>query len=244
MRTTTHAIVLHTIPYSETSLIVKAFTEQFGAVSLIVGGVKGGRGRMHSNLFQPLSLLEMTLSGRHGATMQRITDASFSPPFATLHNDLVKSTIALFLAEIMYRSVREEVSNPALFGFVHHAIQIFDLIPTGSTGLARFHLHFLVQLTRHLGFFPHGDFRQGQSLFDLQEGTFTTVLPRHPEWMEVTCAQLLYKMMNGSLDDLQQLNIPHQLSKSLLHSLIRYYELHVTQGHPIVSYKILEEVLA
>lgn len=244
MRSTTRAIVLHTTPYSETSLIVKAFAEQSGAVSLIVSGVKGGRGRMHSNLFQPLSLLELTLSGRHGATMQRITDASFSPPFTTMHNDVVKSTIALFLAEVMYRSIREEAPNPTLFGFIHRAVQILDLIAPGSPGLARFHLHFMIQMTRHLGFFPHGEYKSGQSLFDMQEGTFTTAVPRHPEWMEVAQSQILYRMMTGSFDDLQPLSIPKALAKSLLHSLARYFELHVTQGHPIVSYKVLEEVLS
>lgn len=241
MRTKTRAIVLNTVPYSESSLIVKAYTEELGQASFIVSGVRSGKGKFHPNLFQPLSLLEIIATGKPGQSMLRITDAQLSPPFTGIPTDIVKSTMALFLAEVIYRSIREEEGNPAMFGFIHNAIQILDLAPAGYS---RFHLFFMVQLTRYAGFYPNESGSGRQPYFDLHEGRFTSSSPLHPEYTDQAISDVLRSLINATFDNFHELTIPSPTARVAMNTLIRYYELHLTHGREIISHKILEEVLS
>jgi DNA repair protein RecO (recombination protein O) len=111
MNSKTRGIILQTTNYSETSLVVKIYTEQSGLGSYIVSGVRSRNSRFKSNLFQPLSLIDMVASGKPGQSMKRITEIQLSPPFSGIPGDIIKSSIAIFLAEVIYRSIREEASR-------------------------------------------------------------------------------------------------------------------------------------
>lgn len=240
MRAITRAIVLNTTPYSESSLVVKAYTESSGLRSYMVSGVRSGKGKFHGNLFQPLTLLEIVTSGKPGQTLGRITDASLSPPLSGISGDISKSTMAIFMSEVIYRSIREEENNPVLFGFLHNAIQILDL---ARHDYSRFHLYFMISLTRYTGFYPHGIWQGSETIFDLREGVFTEILPTHPEYTEGSVSAAIWKLTGCSFENYHEIGIPAPVARVMLHALVRYYELHVTQGKKIVSHKILEEVL-
>jgi DNA repair protein RecO (recombination protein O) len=241
MRTQSRGIVLHATEYSETSLVVKIYTEEKGLGTFIVGGVRTKKSRYNSTLFQPLSLVELVASGKPGQTMQRITEIHFSPPFSGIPSDMIKSTIAIFMAEVIYRSIREEEPNKALFHFLNSSIQILDL---HQGNCSRFHLYFMTQLTRHLGFYPQGTFHKGRSIFDLREGTFTDRLPSHPDYTGVAESELLASLLTCSFENYTSVAIGGAASKSLLSALVTYFELHQTHGNPIRSHRILEEVMS
>lgn len=241
MKIKTRGIVLHSTQYSETSLVVKIYTEDRGLASFIVGGVRSKNSRIKSNIFQPLSLVELVASGKQGNTMLRITDIQLAPHFIGIPSNLVKSSIAIFLAEIIYRSINEEEPNPNMFGFIHSGIQILDVSPHSCS---RFHIHFMIQLSRYTGFYPNGTFKHGTGLFDLREGTFTDRLPTHPDFLENHTASLLWEFMNRTFENFHDINITRETAQKLLNSLVYYYELHLTQGKTIHSHKVLAEVLA
>src|SRR6186713_1320642 len=117
MNSKTRGIILQSTNYSETSLVVKIYTEQGGLGSFIVSGVRTRNSRFKSNIFQPLSLVELVTTGSSSQSMKRITEIQLAPPFSGIPEDIVKSSIAIFLAEVIYRSIREEEPNPSLFGF-------------------------------------------------------------------------------------------------------------------------------
>jgi DNA repair protein RecO (recombination protein O) len=240
MKDITRAIVLNTTPYSESSLVVKAYTENSGLRSFIVSGVRTGKGKFHTNLFQPLTLLEIVTSGKPGQSMHRITDASLAPPLSGISGDIAKSTMAIFMSEVIYRSIREEEHNTGLFGFLHNAIQILDL---ARHDYSRFHLFFMIHLTRYAGFFPHGIWQNNKTIFDLREGVFCESLPSHPEYADGAVCETIWKLMGCSFGNYHEAAVPAPVARITLHALIRYYELHVTQGKKIVSHQVLEEVL-
>ena len=240
MKAITRAIVLNTTPYSESSLVVKTYTEISGLRSYIVSGVRSGKGKFHSNLFQPLSLLELVTSGKPGQSLYRITDAALSPPLSGISGDISKSTMAIFMSEVIYRSIKEEEHNPGLFGFLHNAIQILDL---ARHDYSRFHLYFMISLSRYTGFYPHGVWQGSKTVFDLREGVFTVSLPAHPEYAEGAVAEAIWNFMGKTFENYHELSLPAPVARVLLHALIRYYELHVTQGKKIISHQVLEEVL-
>lgn len=240
MNKNTRGIILQTTNYSETSLVVKIYTEQSGLETFIVSGVRSKNSRFKSNIFQPLSLVELVASGKAGRSMKRITDIHLSPPFSGIPGDVVKSSIAIFLSEVIYRSIREEEANPTLFGFLHNSIQILDL---SHENCSRFHIYFMIQLTRYLGFFPHGACNTPFSCLDLKEGVFTDSLPSHLYVLNHENSMLIYKMMNAGFDNYRDIVIPAGQLKILLDALVTYFEIHHTHGNPIRSHTILGEVL-
>jgi len=234
-------IILTSTNYSETSLVVKIYTEQAGMGSFIVSGVRSRKSRFSSSLFQPLSLVELIASGKPGQSMKRITEIQLSPPFSGIPHNMVKSTIALFLSEVIYRSVKEEEVNSSLFNFLHSSIQILDL---NQKNCARFHLFFMIQFSRYLGFYPNGLYIKGISYFDLREGLFKSNYPTHADFLNPQQTVVLYEFMNKSFDNFHDLELPKEISKRLLHSLVTYFEIHQTHGSQIRSHKVLEEILS
>ena len=240
MNQKTRGIVLHTTNYSETSLVVKIYTEQGGMGSFIVSGVRSRNSRIKSNLFQPLSLVELVASGSPSGSMRRITEIRLSPPFAGIHGDIVKSSIALFLAEVIYRSIREEEANAVLFEFLHNSIQILD-VSHGNT--SRFHIYFMIQLSKHLGFYPQGIPVKDSGYFDLKEGVFCTSMPPHTYFLDQDLTGCLYRIMTAGFENYQSVEMNPVSVKALLKALVVYFEIHHTQGSSIRSHTVLEEVL-
>ena len=239
MNSHTRGIVLHTVEYSETSLIIKIYTEQFGLVSYIINGVRSKKGKIKSNLFQPLSQVELTSSGKPGNNLQRITDICLSPPYTDIPVSITKSSITLFLSEIIYRSIREEEPNRRLFEFISSGLMILDV---SSGNISRFHFYFMIQLSRYFGSFPHGTYAIG-NFFDLREGIFTEQIPMHADIVEPQPAKSLWEFMNRTFENYSELKISDDLARDLLEALVQYYELHFTHGQQIRSHKVLKEIL-
>lgn len=240
MSNKTRGIILHTTNYSETSLVVKIYTESSGLSSYIVSGVRSKNSKFKSNIFQPLSLVELVASGKPGQSLKRITDIQLSPPLSGISGDIIKSSIAIFLAEIIYRSIREEEPNSNLFGFLNNSIQILDVC---QDNCSRFHIFFMIRFSRHLGFFPHGDCIPGITIFDLEEGFFTRNYPSHGRYLDFQHADLLFRLMHSDFENYRDIAISMNEMKILLNSLVTYFEIHHTHGSLIRSHKILEEVL-
>ena len=148
--TTTRAIVLNHLRYGDNSLIVDLYTENMGRQTIFVQGVFKKKSAVRSALFQPLHLIETDLHYRANRQMQRISNVQIYYPFINIPYDPKKSCIALFIAEILYKTLKEEEANSELFDFLLHAIQTLDL---NDSGTANFHLLFLVHYSRYLGFY-------------------------------------------------------------------------------------------
>jgi DNA repair protein RecO (recombination protein O) len=237
----TRAVVLDVTPYSEASIILKAYTAEHGLQSFLVNGVRKQKARFAANLFQPLTLLEIVAYHRKSGGLHRVAEVNLSPPLVHIPYDTVKTTIALFLAELIYRSVREEERNPELFGFIDHSVQMLDLHPHTAS---RFHLVFALQLTRYLGFFPGGSYGAHAPFFDLREGLFCEMRPPHPYVLDPEAAARLYALLQVDLDGVDGIALSAAERKSLLDAIILYYELHHTQGFSIRSHGVLSELMA
>ncbi|TND10600.1 MAG: DNA repair protein RecO (recombination protein O) [Bacteroidetes bacterium] len=236
----TRGIVLHTIPYSDSSLIAKIYTEQFGLQSYIVSGARSKRGKAKGNLLQPLMQVELVVQHKAKSRLQRIMEIGCKAPYRHIHEDIVKTSIALFLAEVLYKAIREEEKNPGLFEFLSHSLQILDL-ETGSCH--NFHLCFLLQLSRYLGFFPHSAESPAHKIFDLQEGVFRATEPHHPYFLEPELGEKLLRLMQTNYENMQEFTIGNLDRRRLLERLLWYYEMHLENMRDVKSHKVLEEVM-
>lgn len=233
-------IVLHTVNYSETSVIAKIYTDLFGVQSYMLNGVRKQKSKLKAVLLQPLTIVEFIAHQKENRDIHRITEISGSPSFTNIPYDITKSSIAFFISEILYKCIREEEADDKLFSFLENHIQLLDQT---QENCKQYHHYFLMQLTKHLGFFPHGEFNEQQTVFDLREGVFMEYFPPYPEFVTGTPAQFLFQMSNVDFENHHVIDMKNEERRVLLQTILRYYELHALHGSKINSHKVLEEVL-
>jgi len=236
----TRGIVFRTIRYSDSSIIVHVYTELFGLRSYLVNGARGKKAKVKASIFQPLAILEMNVTNREKSTMHRISDLVAAHAWTTIPYDIRKSSLLLFLNEMLYKSIKEEEANPALFEFISHALQILDL---SHESTANFHLVFLTQLANLLGFSPHGVFSEDSSYFNLTEGNFQSHAPSHAHFMSPDTAKVFSEVLHVNFETGHTLLITSRQRRDLLRKIIEYYQLHIASVKEIKSHIVLEEVM-
>lgn len=236
---TTDGIVLSTVRYSDSSVIAKIYTEQSGLASFMVRTGSGKKALTKLALLQPLSLVELTYKSDHRKGIHTPRTLERSSGLNSIPFDTVKTCIALFMAEIIARSIHEEEQNQRLFLFLQNAILMLD----GSTeSCSNFHLKFMLEFSSHLGFYPHHF--NGETHFDLYEGEFCNTQPIHAHYTEGTATAKLAEMMGIAMSEHHTVQMGGALRRTLLQKLIDYFRLHLDGMKELRSHKVLEEVLA
>lgn len=232
-------IVLHTVKYGENALIAYVLTDRFGRQNYLIRGIRSTKGKgSKAALFQPMFLLEFEGSENPRSQLHGMKEIRLSVPLQTVPFDVRKSTIALFMAETLYRLVRETEPNQPLFEFVRDSVLNLDTLERGT---ANFHLWFLVRLSAYLGFQPGNEYTDGD-WFDICEGCFTPALPSHRMAVSQPNARLLDRLMNTSAQHLASIELPRQQRADFMNSLLTYFGYHLDAVHHIRSLGILREV--
>ena len=151
MVTKTRGIVLHYLRYRETSLLVTIYTAELGIASYIENGVRSAKAKHKMALFQPTTLLDLEVFHKPGKGLHRISEAKCYFPYRQIPFDIAKSSIALFLSEILSKVLKEEESNVPLFDFLEDSFQFLD---RATAHYENFHIQFLWNLSIFLGFNP------------------------------------------------------------------------------------------
>src|SRR5258705_1073932 len=118
----TRGIVLHTLKYSETSVITKIYTEKLGLQSYIVKGVRAAKSKSKAAMLQPLTLLEMEVSHRENKQLQFIKEFRRAFIYQSIPFDTLKSTISFFLLEVISKAIREHEPNNEMFEFIYDSL--------------------------------------------------------------------------------------------------------------------------
>ena len=134
------AIVLHSIKYKENSSIVYLYTNGFGRQTYLINGLRSSKGKTKVNLFHSLFLLDIEAYHNPKSDIQRLKECQLTVPLQSIPFTLTKSSLALFISELLYKVIREEEPNTDLFDFLYHSIMMLDQL---EDGVANFHLHFL-----------------------------------------------------------------------------------------------------
>jgi len=234
----TRGIILHTTRFGESSLVVHCYTEQYGRQTYMVKGVRKSRKTNRSNLFQPLFILDFEVYHKESRDMQLVKEVSRPFPLNSLPYELTKSTQAIFIAEVLYRVVREEEPNPVLFQFLLHSIQYIDAMEEAAPD---FHIVFLFQLSRHLGFFPQNNKDAGHRSFDLGSGRFEGYV-RDPELeLDSELSDLWCSYIESDYKNMEALESAGTRRQEILEFLVKYYQLHVDGMGRIRSLEVLHD---
>jgi len=237
----TRGIVLHSVRYSETSLVVRIYTETTGLQSFLIKGVRSARGTFRAAQFQSLSLLELVIYHKEKPGLQSIREARVVHPLHTLAGDIRKQSIGIFLAELLYRSIREEEANPQLFEFLWHALQLLDSL---EGNCAAFPLVFSLHLSRYLGFYPQDNYSGQHRFFHLREGNFQTLFQSTAESLDESGSFQLHRLLGIRLEEVHLATIPAPVRNDLLEDILRFYRLHLPGMPELNSHHVLHTVLA
>ena len=232
----TKAIVLTSLKYGDSDLIVKCLTLE-GVKSYMLKRIFGSKSKkVKLAYFQPLNLLELTANHNQKGRLNSIREVRSYYLHQSVSVDIQKQSIALFLAEVMSSSIREGESDAALFAFVETALIWLDT----NDNTANFHLLFLFKLTRYLGFNPDVS-DSDQSYFDLMEGSFSKSRPLNP-YIEKEKLVLFKSLIGINFDALHRLRWNAQKRQVLLEVLLSYYAFHLEGFKEPRSLNVLKDV--
>lgn len=237
MQVKTRGIVLSALRYQEKSLIVKCFTEADGLKSYFVRDAFSGKKTVSKiAYFQPLTILDIVATHKNKGTLEYFKEVKLGRPYSTINADIRKTTIALFLSEMLHHSIREEERNESLYHFLETALLWLD----SHDDIANFHLVLLLEVSKFLGFYPEKNTSENL-FFEMTEGVFVP-------FESATCLNaketyLLQVLMQLRLDD-NALAFHSSDRQALLNILLDYYTLHLEGFRKPNSLEVLKQVFS
>lgn len=230
---------MHFIKYGESSVISTIYTRDFGRQSYLINAARSKKSKNKAGLLQPLFLVNLVAYQKQSREIQRIKEIKSSQAYQNIAFDISKSTQAIFLAEILYKTINEQESYPEMFDFMQNAFLYFDLMDNGSSN---FHLFFLYRLTEYLGFLPDTKKIGFEGWFDMKKGSIVPFQPPHPFYANKEITEYLIQLAGLKINELSEFKIPGALREILLTALIDYYQLHFNNLGEIKSLGVLKEV--
>jgi DNA repair protein RecO (recombination protein O) len=223
----TTGIVLSSIRYKESSIIVKIFTRDLGLKSYLVNGVRSQAKNSKIALYQPLTILELVVYDKENAGLQRIFEARLHRTNQLIPFDFSRTGLALFMTEVISRSIYENYQNESLFDFLSESISLLD---NQNIALSQFPLVFLIEKAKFLGFAPEDE---NGFLNESRSQPFTK-----EELQQAT--HYLRQLMHLSYQcDLQ---VPLLLRRKILDHLLDFYTQQLENPAPWKSLLILRQL--
>jgi DNA repair protein RecO (recombination protein O) len=218
----TRGIVFRFTKYGDSSIIVTIFTELFGIQTYIVNGVRSKSAKGKIALFQPLTLLDLVVYYKENASIKRIKEVKCLHQYQTLLTDIRKSSLAMFINEILNKAVKDESHANEIFEYLLSSLTLLD---HQETNIENFHLIFLIKLSRFLGFGAH----QSEEILGVR------MLSRNEE-------ELLKKLLTANFTE--SLLMTNEQRRNLLEAILRFYTIHIESLGEIKSVQVLKEIMS
>jgi DNA repair protein RecO (recombination protein O) len=188
-------------------------------------------------------MLDMVVYHNQFVNLQRIKEFKWAHLYQHLLSNVRKNSVALFMIELLSKSLKEPEPNAELFYFVEDAFLHLDEASEKVT--ANFPLFFALHLAYFFGFRIHDEFAPGQTYLDLQEGLFVSTQPEHQHFLEGRMAEVTSEILKtGRPEELEQLALTGEFRRRLLNVFEDYYRLHIPDFTPLKTLPVLREVLS
>jgi DNA repair protein RecO (recombination protein O) len=230
----TEGIVLQKVDYSETSLILKVLTIDHGLKSFIFQGAK--RKNKKGQLVSPLSILSISYFQRKESDLGKISSIELAHIYKNIPFNPIKSSVIFFINEVLQKTIKEEESNSPLYIFIKNSLQILDV----QTNISIFPIKFLLELLKHLGYYPI--IENNALFFDFLNGKLTKNEPNHPNYMKPDSTQFLLQIMNSTLTS-ETLLIPSKDRKKIIYGILDYYKTVLGDFKALKSLDVLDAIL-
>lgn len=232
-------IVLRTIKYSDSSVISKIYTREKGMLSFLIMGLYSKKAAIKPSMLQSLQPLELQFYWHQNKTLFKIKELRPAVILNNLHYDLNRSSIAVFMAELINKSIQEEETHPALYDFLMKSILMLDSL---QSSLANFPLFFLLEYSKVLGFYPQNNYSTKTAFFELHQGMFTNESDNDNYFILPPASEYFGKMLETNFEQFDTLSIPKQTRQLLLKKMIAYYQIHLHGFRNLNSLQVLEDM--
>jgi DNA repair protein RecO (recombination protein O) len=241
----TKGIVLRCVKYGDTSIICSVFTELFGLQSYLIQGVrkqtKKGMGK--GNLFQPPSILALDVYHHPMKSLQRIRESRWAHVYQSIFQDITKNAVALFMVELLQKSLQEPEPQRDLFAFVEDVLLHLDRGSKKET--ANLGLWFALHLTGFFGFRMEDVFGSERPVLDLQAGSFVAEAPMHAQYAGGRLACLTAEMLRVQQPaDLEDIDMQQTERRQLLQLYEQFYALHVPGFGKLKTVPVLQTIFS
>ncbi|HQV54285.1 MAG TPA: DNA repair protein RecO [Chitinophagaceae bacterium] len=240
----TKGIVLRTVKYGETSIIVTLFTELFGVQSYLVNGVRTSTKKSSgkAGYFQPAAMLEMVVYHNELKHLNRIKEFKWAHLYKYILSDVPKNAVALFMIELLTKCLKQPEENSELFHFTEDVFLKLD--ESAGTVMANIPLFFALHLTHFFGFRIDDNYSSTKQFLDLQEGSFVNEQPHHPHFLEMKQAEVTSHFLKVmQTEELEDIKLNHDFRRNLLLAYETYYRLHINDFGVMKSLPVLREIL-
>ncbi|MBR2638556.1 MAG: DNA repair protein RecO [Bacteroidaceae bacterium] len=234
-------VVLRTIKYSDNLMIADMYTQSHGRQSFLVPVSRSKRSKVRNVLFQPLSILSFTATYKGNGSLSRLSEVQPHVMYGSIPYDVVKSSIALYLADFLSAVLREEGESESLYAFLDYSLNWLD---SASEGYANFHIVFLLHLTRFLGIAPNVEEAIAGSYFDLAAGCIVHELPLHSQYLTPEDTSVFIDILGVDYSSMHILQLSRNARWQYLTLLHNYYRLHIPELPDIKSIEILRELFS
>lgn len=235
----TSGIVLNKIKYTDSGIVTQIFTKKYGRQSFLIKGIRNKKSGKHAVLFRPLTVLDLVIYYKESRSMQSLREYSVEYAPSGIYENVLKSSIAIFLGEVLTAVLREEGQQDDLFNYIKNSVEYLD---KSKESFSNFHIAFLAGLCSFLGFEPGKRISQEDKLFDMVNGRFVSLPPAHGIYSNIEVSGILAYFFNSSWDEINQISLSGSLRNDLLSELLRYYSVHLPSFRKINSLDILKEV--
>ena len=233
-------IVLQSLRYGDTSLIVKIYARELGLKSYMVKGAFNHTLKTRAALFQNLHLINYVEVGKNRHTsLGYLKDAQMRIIYNSLPFVMKKSAIMMYVSELLSKTLTEPDPNASLFDFIEQSLLWLDLV---DTDYANFPLFFTLELTRYLGFYPKTNHEPGYC-FDMMEGLFVPHYPVHPYYFDVPNAALLSRLLDTPIDAACRIPLNAAGRREMLDGIITFMRLHAPVMKGFKSHEVLRSIL-
>jgi len=220
----TKAIVLSALRYKDSSLIVSCYTKELGVQSYILHHIyKAKKGKLNPAYFQLLTQLEIQTNYKPNQSLHKITEVKLHHTYVSLHTNIYKSSVSIFIAETLQNILKEEEKNTELYHFLESSLLWYDLHDFN----ANFHLAFLLKLSKYLGIYP--DIDTLHLNFFIYEKDLQKI-------------NVLKSLLGIPFDHLNTIKINVLFRQDILSEILHYFSVHLSDFKKPKSLKILHDI--
>ncbi|MBO5854634.1 MAG: DNA repair protein RecO [Bacteroidales bacterium] len=231
----TQAIVLQTIKYGDSSLVVKMLTKEEGIQSFMVKGVFGKKSKMKAALFQNMTLLDVVAEIGNNS-LGFIKEITLSHYYKSNSTDIKKITIILFISELLSKSITESETDTLLFEYIYQSMIRLD---EAISDYVNFPIEFALNLSKYLGFYPNFDTYSEGSCFNLLDGNFKKSQSDIYQ-IDQELSKKFYLL--GTQKNFSEISLNNKERRLLLDAIITYYKLHTENIREIKSVEVLRTI--
>jgi DNA repair protein RecO (recombination protein O) len=240
----TKGIVLRTVKYGETSLIVSIFTELFGLQSYLVNGVRKAsrNGSSKTGFFQPAAILDLVVYHHEQKNLERIKEYQWAHLYQHIFSDVIKNSIALFMVELLQKCLKQPEAHPELYQFAEDALAHLDM--ADGAVQANFPLYFALHAAGLFGLRINDNYSEQRIWLDLEEGFFTEEKPAHVHYLGVPYSGITSQLLRVMRpDELPEVPLNREKRRVLMQAYQDFFSLHVAGFGSLKTLGILKTLL-